>query len=159
MGDGPRKDAEDNNTMTINSSNRTCVICGAKLYSNNPRTLTCSPECRAKHKARRDEAIYEALKADPERYERHLARFRERYGADADFRAWCIARAKALSEVRGKAARSRWANGERPQGKMAILRCPATEAEALRDFARRERLPPSEVVRRAVADFLDKQKK
>lgn len=39
----------DNITMPLTPSNRRCVICGAEIRSNNPRALTCSPECRARH--------------------------------------------------------------------------------------------------------------
>lgn len=46
--------------MTVNPSNRRCVICGAEIRSGNPRTLTCSPECRAKHISRARQASVRA---------------------------------------------------------------------------------------------------
>ena len=59
-----------------------------------------------------------------------------------------------ISELRRHAVLSRWRNGGRPKGEILSMQCPAAEANDLRAWARRERIAPSEALRRAIRHYL-----
>lgn len=75
-------------------------------------------------------------------------------GRDQRYHKMDTKSSKQLSEKRRAAALSRWSNGVRPEGPLLVMRCPEEEAAALRTYARRERIAPSEALRRAIRHYL-----